>query len=63
MWQQTMRLPTYCQNGSDMPFVGQEPAQNGHAGCKALENRKQSGYWTEEVCVYVFVKFLILDPC
>ena len=30
-------LPTYCQNGSDMSFVGQEPAQNGQAGCKALE--------------------------
>ena len=37
MWQQTMRLPTYCQNGSDISFVGQEPAQNGQAGCKALE--------------------------
>jgi len=36
-WQQTMRLPTYCQNGSDMLFVGQEPAQNCQAGCKALE--------------------------
>ena len=46
MWQQTMRLPTYCQNGSDRSFVGQEPAQNGQAGCKALE----TGYWTE-VCV------------
>ena len=37
MWQQTMRLPTYCKNGSDMSFVGQEPAQNGQAGCGALE--------------------------
>jgi len=27
----------YSQNGSDMSFVGQEPAQNGQAGCKALE--------------------------
>jgi len=35
-WQQTMRLPTYCQNGSDTSFVGQEPAQNCQAGCKAL---------------------------
>jgi len=26
-----------CKNGSDMSFVGQEPAQNGQAGCKALE--------------------------
>jgi len=26
-WQQTMRLPTYCQNGSDMSFVVQEPGQ------------------------------------
>jgi len=29
-----------------MSFVGQEPAQNSQAGCKALE----IGYWTE-VCV------------
>jgi hypothetical protein len=33
----TTALPIYCQNGSDMSFVGQEPAQNGQAGCKALE--------------------------
>jgi len=49
MWQQTMRPPAYCQNGCDMPCVGQEPAQNGQAGCKALEEQK-TGYWTE-VCV------------
>ena len=30
-------LPAHCQNGSDKSFVGQEPAQNGQAGCKALE--------------------------
>ena len=35
-----MRLPTYCKNGSDMSFVGQEPAQNGQVGCKALEEKK-----------------------
>ena len=49
MWQQTMRLPTYCHNGSEMSFVGQEPPQNGEAGCKAVEEQK-TRYWTE-VCV------------
>ena len=32
-----------------MSFVVQEPAQNGQAGCMALEEKK-IGYWTE-VCV------------
>ena len=37
IWQQKMRLQTDCHSRSDMSFVGQEPAQNGQAGCKALE--------------------------
>ena len=53
MWQQTMRLPTYCQNGSDMSFVGQEPEENGHAGCKALEEYRTSQDVGRSVHVYV----------
>ena len=52
MWQQTLRLPTYCQNGSNMSFVGQEPAQNGQAGCKALEEQKKSQDVGQK-CVFV----------
>ena len=53
MWHQTMRLPTYCQNGSDMSFVGQEPEENGHAGCKALEEYRTSQDVGRSVHVYV----------
>ena len=53
MWQQTMRLLTYCQNGSYTSFVGQEPAQNGRTGCKSLEEKKTVTILGTSVCVCV----------
>ena len=54
MWQQTTRLPTYCRNGSDMSFVGQEPVQNGQAVCKALEENKIVRILDGSVCVFPY---------
>ena len=43
-----------ADNGSYMSFIGQEPAQNGQAGCRALE----TGYWTEAYVCEVLLSWI-----